>query len=370
VYKPSDILVWLFKKGNVAPDRPVSESDYSYLVADDLIETPFPNSKDGHFEIVPSIQEGVSHSMKSVGKIYYPYHKIITKKTLDGDTVYGIQLRGDEWDDRVDRYDKRFPIRNGVGSSTLYASYGGYKDQDGQLISHPLDVIEHFIRTYGRAPYSLEMIDLDNIEAIKAKTRKYQASVFINTDMDISEFIHNITKQFGLFPFLWDGKILFSNIDPDSVDHSKPISEGLNLLEGVKEVSKGYTSLYTEVVVNYRKNYVTNKFDKNVTLNATNNQYCATASQSRSGRKSFTVNADWIHDTSTAKDVALRYARLVSSRRRVYECEVRYIEGISFVPGDVVPLTDLESGIDNEPVVIESVQQFRTKVKLTLLRLS
>ena len=138
----------------------------------------------------------------------------------------------------------------------------------------------------------------------------------------------------------------------------------------MKEVSKEYTSLYTEVVVNYRKNYVTNKFDKNVTLNATNNQYCATASQSRSGRKSFTVNADWIHDTSTAKDVALRYARLVSSRRRVYECEVRYIEGISFVPGDVVPLTDLESGIDNEPVVIESVQQFRTKVKLTLLRLS
>jgi len=366
VYKPSDILIEVFGDAKT-PDRSIKEEDYSYLIADSIIKSPFPNVVDGHFEIFQSQFDG--DKFRSVGKLNYPYHKVIRRRTLDGDLVYGVKLRGDEWDDRVDRYDKRFPIRNGVGSSQLYASYGGYKDGDGQLVSHPLDIIEHFVKTYGESPHSLNMLDLDNIEAIKALTRKYQASVFIKDEIDISTFIFKMTRQFGMFPFLWNGKVLFSSVDPDFVDHSKPISEGLNLLEGVKEVSKGYTEMYSVIEFNYRKNWVTGKFDKRVSLNETNNRYCAESARSRSAKKTFKIDADWVYDAGTAKEVALRYARLLSSRRREYECEVKYIEGIEFVPGDVVPLTDLESNIDNEPVVVKSVQQFRTTAKLTLIRL-
>lgn len=356
VKDPSNIIIELFDESVNEETKNIDAKNYSAAIKQEIIISPFPNYQDNHFVFKPN---GLEFS----GRIFSPYFRIQEIVSLDKDKFYGIKLRGFEWDYRAGPFDKRYPIRNGVGSSPLYGTYSGWIDQNGSitgkpfsLVSHPVDIIKHFLSTYGKYPNDETTLDMVNLENIKSETRKYEASIFLNESLQTDDFIEKICLQFSIFSFKYGDRRRFSLAKTELVDYSKPISEGLNLLNNVEEESEGYKDIYTEIIYNYRKNYVKDNFDRVVRLDSSNNEYCARASKANGGKKTFTIDADFVASDLVANEVAQRYAYYLCSRRFVYKIKVRNIEGITFIPGDRIPFTYFPFNFVEEPVTVMSVK--------------
>lgn len=373
VNSPLDIRIELLdetkKEGRAQPD---SEGQLP-LVVDDFIDSPFPYVAYNHTAID---DVGGNEERRNVPLLYNPYHNVTEIRTLDGFKLNAVKLRGEEWDPRLGRSDKRYPIRNGVGSSTLYASFGGWVDDTGEitgaagsLINHPIDILRHFVTTYGRYPFTdpEKIFDIENLDRLKSLTRRMEASVFLSEDMLISEFISKIADEFGLLWFLKDGKIKLALSDTDVVDYTKLVSEKFNLMNKMQEVDKGAGKVYSRVLFNYKRNWVTGQYDATVDLNRTNNEFCARAAKALGGKTEFKINADFVRSAAVATDVATRIASRVSAHQVQYQAEVRYT-GVEFEPGDVVPVTYSPFGFLNQPMLIKSVTEDRDLIKMELIR--
>ncbi len=330
----------------------------------DIARSPFPSSLSGHYEIEEA--EGGVIKQKFVGEINSPYHKLQSVRTLDGYPVQGIKLRGDEWDIRANRMDKRYAIRNGLGSTPLYGTFSGYTNEDGRLVNHPIDVIATFLKIYGKKPFNESLVDETNFEIIKSQIPLYVASVYIDKPITSSEFIAKMCEEFGLIYFHSNGKLKFNVPDISFVRYDKPISEGLNLIEGMEDKSEGYKDIYTQINYEYKKNWVSDTYDSVVILNAMNNAACAAASKVNGQKKEKSVKADYVRSPYVAREVAGRYARILSGKRRKISCRVRYTEGIVFEPGDIVPVTYSDFSLDGALAIVSKVVIGRLVMELEL----
>lgn len=358
-----DITVHLGEESNTSGSVP--NDDLSDLARDSVVQSPFPQKISDHF-----IAEDSTNylSFSRVPFLNHPYHSIVQAKTLQGDYLVGLRLRGGEWDYRLGRLDKRYPVRNGVGSTKLFGSYGGYVDRRGDLISHPIDILTHYIKTYGRWPYNENIIDIEALEVVKSVTRNYEAAVFMNQPLPLDGFIDMLFKQFCLFPFIYDGSIRVSDIDLDRVDFSKPVMEGLNLMEGLELGSIVLKDIYSEVIVNFKKNWSLDSFEGKIHLDKSNNAYCALASKALTEKKVFEIDCIWLNDPGVAQIVANKYSRLLCSVYVDYKCQVRNKESIRFFPGDVVPFSISEFNLDSVKAVVMSVSEGAGVTDLILRR--
>jgi hypothetical protein len=357
--------------------------DSKYLDPSNIIESPFPNAIEDHYYILSSFEfdsdsKGfVETQTDFIGpdKIYNPYHKLQNLNTSTSEKMYGIKLRGSEYRAEAGTLDRRFPIRNGVGSSKIYASFGGWKDDSGEytgnpgsLITHPLDIIRHFNDFYGNFPNNQDMLDVVNLNFIKSKTPHHRASVFIRESMSLHSLIKKINQQFGYHAYFKNGRVYFAILDFESVDSSKPIAEGYNLLSGAKQNFTGYKDSYSEVYYKYNKNYVSDNFENFLVLNKNNNSYCASASESGGSKGKLDIDADYVYSSSIANEVASRIAKISSSKKAEYSISVRPVDGVSFNPGDYVPMTCSFLGMDNTPVLVMSVRQSKDVVEMNVTR--
>lgn len=380
VSSPFDISVYLLNE-----DGGIDSVDRinSTAMQNAIIQSPFPNYLDGHHRVTAERvrQEGTNEivevkKIEYAGKLYNPYHKLEEIVSNDGKKFYAVKLRGDEWEPAAGVLDKRYAIRNGVGSSVLYASFSGYPDETGKytgipgsVIEHPLDIMRHFNDIYGRYPFNQNVFDTDNIERIKAKTRRYKAGVYIREGIPTpSQIIGGLCRQFGIYRYFKSGKIYFTTIDFDFINYQKPVSEDFNLLTGVKEQSAGYKNIYNEVVYKYDKNWVSGDYNKTIYLNKNNNYYCSRADRAKGGKKPFVIEAGYVSSHAVANEVANRIAKVVCPRKVTYSLKLKYVDGISFVPGDYVPMTYSDFGFKNEPVLVTSVKEGQDIIELEVVR--
>lgn len=381
VFNEFDITIELLDENGSTPKDIVG--DGKYLDPSNIIESPFPAVLNDHyyvenlFEYSEEFQGFVNVSSDFIGpqKIYNPYHKLENMMTSSGQKMYGIRLRGSEYSSEAGQLDRRFPIRNGTGSSTLYASFGGWVDESGEytgtsgsLIVHPLDIIRHFNDYYGRHPNNETMFDIDNINAVKAKTPHHRASVYIREEMTLQSLIESMNMQFGYHSYFNNGRIYFTIIDFEKVDYSKPISEGYNLLNNVKQDVLGYKESYSEIAYSYNRNMLNDNFENILRLNRSNNKYCAVASQAGGNKKELKIEAPYVYSSAIALEVATRAAKLLSSNKSEYTFSVRPIDGVNFEPGDYVPMTYSPFEMDHEPVLVLSVKQNNDVVDLKVAR--
>lgn len=379
----SDITVHLLRDDG---SEGMSDDELRDLMAttrDNVVESPFPHKKtvivpdqirsedpDTGFSTVQNLNGG------GYITVLNPYHKTDTFITRDGGLLYGIKLRGEEWKESLGYQDPIYPIRNGVGNSRLYASFGGYVDEigiitgrPGSLIEHPMDVIRHYLRTYGGITGLKTQIDIDSASIVKASTPKYHVSMYHDElDMDVDSLIDKICKQFGIFRFRRHGLLSFAAPSLEKVNMDKPLSDNVNLIIGTKEESDGYKTIYNRVVYRYRKNWATGEFDAQIDLNPSNNFYCAQADKARGGKETLEIEADFVSSSAVAHDVALRLATINSSRKVLYSCEAKYTDGIRFVPGDVVPMTYKHYDMVDEPVMVMKVKEDFDTIKLEVVR--
>lgn len=368
---PSDLRIEFFEEGDNSkiktPDQDLERQRAG--LSQHLIKSPFPDYVDGHYRL----PEG-SQTPSFVNRLVSPYHALKPLKTLDGVPVQAFKLQGGEWDYRLGGFDKRYPIRNGLGNQTLYATFSGWVDATGEItgsagavVKHPVDIIHHFVRTYGKYPYSGDMFDLANLEYIKSRTPKYEASVFLNDQVNTYDLINDICQQFGIYWTLYKGKIRFYLGELEEIDYSKPIVDGLNIIGSIEEKLVNYNEINSRVIYNFKKNWHTDSFDGVIDLNYTNNAYCSNASKAFANKKEITVDAPFVNLYLVAKKVAIKYAKYYCTRKASYAIEVRRTEGIDFAPGDVVPLKYSPLGIDYAPVLIQSVKDNLDTTELTVL---
>jgi hypothetical protein len=303
--------------------------------------------------------------------LYNPYHDVEIKESLDGRKYYGIRLAGAKWDSSVGSPDKRFPIRHGVGSSTLLASFAGKTDSRGRFIQHPLDIIVDFVKSFGRWPYTENMFDQENIDYVKSLTRKLRAAVYLDRQISISEFIDKLCRQTGLAWYPDSGKVKFAVLNVDEatmLDRSKPISEHLNLVQAVQAQDAGKQVAYSRVIYRFQKNYATGGYDKVIDLNPRNNLYCAAASKALGSKKEFRIEADWVNDPGVAFFAASRIASIVSRSRIEYQMEVIRGEKL-YKPGDLVPVTYAPLGLNQTSMLIQSVRELDFADQIVAVRL-
>lgn len=373
VANPSDLIIRM-KDGDTDSETGKRLEDFSPNLKFDLIQNPFPNKVEGHYAVK---QETASlfPRVEFVGDLFDPYYETNTFETLAGTKLWGLKLLGDKWDYRAGKLDKRYPIRNGVGNTKLYASFGGWKDTRGEitgytnsLIHHPCDILKHFIGYYGTYPLSSDILDDDNLARVKGLTPKYTAAVYLDTDIERGTFIQDLCKQFGYFTYVENGKLKISVFNDEIVDYSKPISEGLNLLNTFKEVNEGYKDIYNEVIFDFDIDRSNSTYQGRVKLDKTNNIHCSRASRAKGGKRSFKIEANYVTSYAVAREVANTYAKILCRRYKTFELEVLDTDGIDFQPGDLVPLTRLESGLDESPVIIKSVQRLSGKSVIKVIR--
>ncbi len=325
-------------------------------LASSVAKSPFPSYEDGHVDL--DRQTGGRYSRR---RLTLPYHALVDIEALDGRKYKAIRLRGAEWQAEAGKSDKRYPIRNGLGSTPLYGSMGGWVDNYGEylgrggLIEHPIDIARHFIRNYGKKPYCLDAIDLKAASNTKSKTASYRAAVFMREPMLTDEFLAEITKQFCLFYARKKDKIVFYTPEVKELDYRKPILDKINIVGMPKENTDGYKKSVTEIVYRYNYDFPSDKFMDTIYLNAENNENLAKASKSLQNRQVMEVEAKWVNDHNTAYNVALNMAKLFGSKRRYFDLTVRQIEGIEYEVGDCVPLTIERLSAVNLPCYILSV---------------
>ena len=374
VESAADIDIVVGKKENEGPSERELRGIQKHVV-----HSPFPKVLDNHYEehreVVDPYTRETHRSVEYVGKLYDPYHKVTTAETRDGQRLQAVKLRGGEWNWKLGSLDRRFAIRNGVGSSVLYASFAGQVDEAGRYIErggvlvHPLDILDYHISTYGEYPFGERLIDRANIKKVKAQTPHYEASVFMTQPWNSSKLIEEICHQFGFFWYMRDGKLQFGVLDIKQVpDWNNPLCYNLNLGNKVSEGDKGYQKLYNRVVYEYRKNRITDTFEGEILLNASNNEYCRRADKAKGQASELSVQADFVHQPNVARDVVTRLARVNSSRKISYKCEARYDKGISFYPGQFVPMTYPPYDIVEEPVMIKSIKEGWHKMELEVVR--
>lgn len=353
--------------------NPNDRDNLTVLTTLNLVESPFPNVLPDHYEPNPDTSTEDNVIIRYAGSLYKPYHDIENKTGLDKYKNYGVRLQGSLWKPRVGTLDRRYPIRNGLGTTRLYATFNGYLDQDGSItgnqgnvVEHPLDVIKHFVLQYGVFPYNETILDQGNIEKIKGMTRRYRTSVRLESPISSKNFIDAICRQCGILNYYDGGKVKFAVFDESFVDYNKPIAEGLNLLMGTKRESQGYKDIYDEIVFEYDYNYVLQSYNSKIILNSKNNSFCATNSRSLGGKKTFSVQANHINDPYTANEVANLYARMLCRKTNVYSISVKDI-GFRFERATFVPMTYSKLGLDNTPVFIKSVKELPDKIELEVI---
>ena len=345
------------------PNGMQNEELFDPAMQREIVESPFPFKKSGHY-VVEEVDD--KFQLKFVGDINTPYHRVISARTLDGFPLSAVKLTGDEWDERAGRSDKRYPIRNGLGTTPLYATFSGYIDEQNRLVHHPADVIREFIKLYGLPAMKDDFIDENSFKLVKSQTPRYTASIFLNEPIKTSEFLEKICDEFGFMYFITSGRLKLIVPDIRFVDYSKPLSEGFNLIEGMVEKSEGYKQITNQIRYEYRKNWVTDSYDKLIVLNASNNAECAKATLVKGQKKEKSVKADFVRSSLVAKEVSMRYARLLAGKRRKLSCSARYVDGIVFSPGDIIPVTYSDFDLDGELAIVTKVTVGRLVMDLEL----
>lgn len=385
VKTPFDIKIHLIDDQGESSSSSESERDYLPSVRNSIIQSPFPNRIEEHWEAVVSHvdwldEDGQPHpdsfTLDPPSVLYHPYHNVDTFETVDGFKLQGVKLRGGEWKHQAGQFDKRYPIRNGVGNTPLYASFAGYEDPSGYytgvrrgVIEHHLDIVVHYIMNYGRYQGQDLLVDIASWQSVKGKTPKLVGSVFMSEGpMKVSELLSKVKDQFGTFWYLDGGKVVFTRPDLEVVDYSNPISDGLNLMNGISEDSSGYKKIYNEVVFNYSKQYHSEGYEGRIYLNKGNNYYCSQADKARHGKETLIIEADFVNSHQVASECSDYIAKMLCSRKAIYSLPVKYTDGISFKPGQYVPLTSKELGMDEVPVLITSVKMGRDHMDIEVTR--
>jgi hypothetical protein len=375
VTNPYDIKIYLLDEQGREVDPLNQNADFLPSVRNEIIQSPFPNVLKDHWETgtyqrdwlrVDGVTYDTSYyNLNFIGNIYHPYHYNSEFTTVEGNSLYGIKLRGEEWNSEAGILDRRYPIRNGVGSSPLYASFSGWRDMNGEItgrmgevIEHHADIAAHYIKTYRVQDPSFDSVDQASWQDVKSKTPKLFGSLFLNEGLiKISDLLTKINEQFGTMWYNIGSKVFFVRPDLDLVDYSKIISDGINLIEGIEEDSIGYKKSYDQIVYNYRKNWVTGDFDEKIILDKYSNHYCAQASRSKIGRETLTIDADMVNSHAVATEAVAYIAKMRASRQVNYKLSLKYVEGIEFRPGDYVPLTSVVFNLKDFPVLIKSVKK-------------
>jgi len=365
ISRAADITLRVFSEikdasGNL---KPIDRKDFSNIGATEILENPFPNYVDGHF-----VMSG--NTFRSQGRLMYPYARLENKTTLHGQQTYGLRLQGAKWNSKVGRFDKRYAIRNGIGSSVLYGSFKGYKNENNVFITHPVDVVKHYIKTYSNGAYSGVTFDEDSLNYVKSKTPKYEVSIYMTEPLGVDQFISKIGEQFGLFIFQDKGRVNFAIPNLNGVDFNNPILENLNLLEGTTLSSKGYKTTYNEIEYNYCFDYPNNSYRHSIRLDKYNDSNCAKSSRSRGDVKTFKVDADWVRSSIVANEVAKRYSKIVAGGSKTYECSLKWVDGIDHNVGQVVPMTCEQHGLNESPVLIMSKKTNANGYSLSVIKLT
>lgn len=346
------------------------------------------------------------HSIRRVS----PYHRVRTLKTLKGDTVQGIQLRGGEFDwfdlSATNNFEVRgqYPIRYGMGNSKLYVSVEGYEDEyDGfytgnvptsklelndllygfrsekqenqkysTLIKNPSDVLLHFIMNYSSVNKDRSLIDVESFRESRQILEDWRIDTAITEEINGAQFVERICSQCCSFVTIEDNKFKMKTVIPSRMYPKFDLIENIHFSRQRFEFTKT-EDIYNSFIFYYKYNYAYNKYDSFIRRNKLNSDDCA-RSFALNGFEREKESFDFrdINDPYTANMLADIYVDIFSKRRTFLTCSVKYDDEVinaNLKIGDCVTITSslAPQGWDQKKCIILATNRNMGSCELRLV---
>jgi len=271
----------------------------------------------------------------------------------------GIRLRGDTYwkdfaytrlhvglDDLVDKYfsHDNYWLRNGLGSSKVYVDFNGHPDFDdgiltgipicgvpiapysginpveerenpAGLLTHPLDIMVHFLLTYTRLNGDRSKIDWSSYRKAKGMLFNWKFSSFISESAKGEDILSRWQKQCRTKIYMRDGRFHFRYID---LSVNRKISYLFNestIERGSFMINKKGNDIFNKFVIKYRYFRPQDTWENSITYDATNNRFCANAQAVYNASDSFEFECPDIREFYVAKWLADYFVELYTRPR-------------------------------------------------------
>jgi hypothetical protein len=359
----------------------------------DYIPNPLPRSIT---EIERWNETGFDMRSGDPAKDVCPLHKLVQMTTNQGQVVTAIKLRGDEYtgwtydnegNDVTDgstpgiNGQPQFPIRYGLGNSKVYCSFAGHYDETGEitgvaggLIEHPIDIIKHFLLQYTNLDWDRSKIDEQSFADAKALLPNWRFGIAITDQADGADILNRLTTQCCASWYWKEGKFCVKVIDLDGKNPSRTLDSKRDFIGKIGFRRTPSTEIFNEFVIKYAYNQVTEKFDRVIQRNKTNDQTCRKSFSLYGVTRSYEeIELPDVDDSYTANAFADRLVALKALPRVTLESNLRLSEWTAGLqPGEAVDLTLYNDRLQTESTgkwaVVETGAS-RTTIAVTMLEL-
>ena len=279
----------------------------------------------GGIHFTPAITGG-SYTLGNDIKIELAGYRIVgdTTDNLANKIAY-VELHGTRTSDVNVERPANIPhllwnLRLGLGSSKLYATFRGHKDDaDGSitgiansLITNPADIIKHFFLNYTLIRNNPNLIDIDSFNEARRKRIGWNFGGAIIEEEDGKDIVDRFCQQSALAYFWKNGKLKLKAIDFISPKKKFNFVENVNIYEGIKIKRSVIENIKNNIVVKYKYSWVKDDFVFEVRKNKDNDKYCKESAGKYGITEEEVIDGQDIVDFVTANNLANCMVRLLA----------------------------------------------------------
>lgn len=276
-----------------------------------------------------------------------PFHYLVEVEDNFSGVHTGVRLRGDEYKGGGNE-DPRFLIRNGLGSSKLYASFVGKPDDaigtitgnPNGVITHPAHIIMSLLIDIGEV--RKQDIDMNSFAKAYSSDPEMRLGVYITDNSTLlADLFTEISTHSFLFHYINNGKHCIASISFE--DSKNPVAKFSIDSDGLRIInvnSSAYYLEYTGVDVRYGYYFPTGEFSKTISFNKDNNSKCRTSFRRSQENNVASIDLKYCFDDSMAYKIASRYVDLYTQIRTSVTLVVPMDKTTSNIKiGDVISIT-------------------------------
>lgn len=372
------------------------------------IPNPFPKRwPNAGSNTTPSRLAYRDHSIRLAS----PLHRVQLVKTLKGESVQAIKMRGGEfdWFDTASTYPYesrgQYPIRYGMGNSKLYVSVEGYQDDaDGfytgntrevsslrsstlllndfrpdemenqtfsTLIKNPADIMLHFIMNYSSTPVTRAMIDLESFRRSRQILEGWRFDTAITDVMGGDQFVERLSAQCCSFVTMDQGKFKMKTVMPAVMKPRFHLIEDTHLVKQRFEYTKT-EDIFNSLLFYYKYDYVHGKYSGVIRRDRRNSDTCKRSFYRNGFEKEHqAIEFRDISDDYTANQLADFYADVLSQRRCYLMSEVNYTQDVidaRIEIGDCISVTSAlaPGGWREKECIVTDTRKYFNRMEITL----
>jgi len=269
-------------------------------------------------------------------------------------------------------------LRRGLGSSKVYATFRGHKDDiagtvtgvANSLIENPADVIKHFMLNYTLIRDDATLLDTESFEIAKRKRLDWKFGGAITETEEGETLLERYCSQSGIIYYWKDGKFKIKAIDVDTPTPVFKFEENVNIYEGIKVKRTTIEKIKNNIHIMYKYSWVKEDFIFRAIKDKNTDRFCKTSAGRYGDSEPEEFEALDIYETSTALKLGSYMVKLFADIYYVVTMKVPK-SYFAIELGDIITITHsigaslTGAGWIEKKFIVTKVQDKFTNMELT-----